>query len=588
MNPNQRGIAAVGLCVVLGLVIFLLSTLRHQPPPRPTARPATAVVLDETRQRDIWRAEHTTFEIERRFGPVFLEALASHDTDRLAAFAAVSFQGFGLGPAAVTQRQHAGLVELARQREPDDRSDRLTAKTLADTLNTLHAGFSDPVRSTFRVLSISEDDNRPEGWTARILVTLTGTTPEGHNRQVLSEHTLTGVVRDGTRLGQTAWLDGWTIERSTQRLGPTGLFAEVTADWNLDRLPIPDNWDLTPSATKQTRFQLAVADFNRDGRLDVAIAALGVPPLLLAGHPIDGFRGAAAQVGLLDGTLRDHLTNFAAAWIDFDNDGWPDLILGDRLYHNQDGRHFVDVTLKSGLGFLPECRGISVADYDADGRLDLYVIYQKRLDRNSTGQEQWIEETGSGLENQLWRNRGGGRFENVTYQAGAGGGKRHTHAAAWFFLDSDHLPDLYLANDFGRNVVLRNRGDGSFDDVSPQSQANGFATSMGVATGDIDNDGQTDVYVANMYSKMGRRIIGLVGESDYPQGVYRQIQGSCAGNRLYHGQDDGRFREISELAGVNAVGWAYAPLLADFDADGRLDIYATTGFLSFDRKKPDG
>ena len=111
---------------------------------------------------------------------------------------------------------------------------------------------------------------------------------------------------------------------------------------------------------------------------------------------------------------------------------------------------------------------------------------------------------------------------------------------------------------------------------------------MGVATGDIDNDGQTDVYVANMYSKMGRRIIGLVGESDYPPGVYRQIQGSCAGNRLYHGQDDGRFHEVSDQAGVNAVGWAYAPLLADFDADGRLDIYATTGFLSFDRKKPDG
>lgn len=585
MNPLQRFLAVAGLFSLLGLASWLVSLSRRQPPPTPSVSPA---VLDKARQQDIWRAEHTTFEIERRFGFSFLEALRDQDTTRLAGFATNAFRGAGLGSAPTTEHQHAGIVELSRQRNPDSLTERLTAGDLARRLLKLHGGFSKAPNSSMRVLQISETPLRNDGWTARLLFSSTGTTADGRSRQVLSEHTISGIVRDGTRLGQTAWIDNWTIQRLSQRHGPPQLFHEVTSAWGLHRLPIPDNWNLPPSDVKQNRFQIAVSDFNRDGRLDVAVAALDVPPLLLAGDPEQGFRGVAETVGLIAGTPRDQLTNIASAWIDFDNDGWPDLLMGDRLYHNRSGRKFIDVTAASGLGFLPECMGCLVADYDADGLLDLYVLYQKRLDRKTTGHERWIEESGSGLANQLWRNRGNGRFENVTQHAGAGGGKRHTHAGAWFSLDNDRYPDLYLANDFGRNVVLRNRGNGTFEDVSDHTGANGFATSMGIAAGDLDNDGQSDIYVANMYSKMGRRIIGLVSESDYPTGVYRQIQGSCAGNRLYHARGGGRFDEVSDVAGVNAVGWAYAPVLADFDADGRLDIYATTGFLSFDRGKPDG
>ena len=112
---------------------------------------------------------------------------------------------------------------------------------------------------------------------------------------------------------------------------------------------------------------------------------------------------------------------------------------------------------------------------------------------------------------------------------------------------------------------------------------------MGVASGDINGDGVPEIYVANMYSKMGRRIIAQVSAQDYPAGIYEQLVGSCAGNRLYSTKGDVReYQELSEQLGVNAVGWAYAPAFADFDGDGSLDVYATTGFLSFDRQKPDG
>jgi hypothetical protein len=135
---------------------------------------------------------------------------------------------------------------------------------------------------------------------------------------------------------------------------------------------------------------------------------------------------------------------------------------------------------------------------------------------------------------------------------------------------------------------LINQGNGRFRDIAQKAGVGDYATSMGAAAGDITGDGRTDLYVANMFSKMGRRIIAHVSPDDYPPGVYEQIKGSCAGNTLYTAEDSQTYREVSESFGVNQVGWAYAPALADFDHDGWLDIYATTGFLSFQPHKPDG
>ncbi len=202
----------------------------------------------------------------------------------------------------------------------------------------------------------------------------------------------------------------------------------------------------------------------------------------------------------------------------------------------------------------------------------------------------WVGDTQSGGHNVLWRNVDGRGFVDVTREAGAGAGLRKSFAATALFLDEDRFPDLYVANDFGRNVLLRNRGDGTFEDVTTRTATGDYATSMGVAAGDLDNDGSPEIYVANMFSKMGRRIIDQLEESDYPEGIYRQIHGSCIGNRLYTAADSAAepFREIGPELGVNQVGWAYAPAMTDLNGDGWLDLYSTTGFISRDRAKPDG
>ena len=118
---------------------------------------------------------------------------------------------------------------------------------------------------------------------------------------------------------------------------------------------------------------------------------------------------------------------------------------------------------------------------------------------------------------------------------------------------------------------------------------------MGVVSGHLNSDGYPEIYVSNMYSKMGRRIIGQVSDADYPPGVYDQIKGSCAGNRLYSRRttESGKLPGFAAVdnsieLGINDIGWAYASAITDFDGNGWADIYVTTGFLSRDRGKPDG
>ncbi|MFQ5733485.1 MAG: FG-GAP repeat domain-containing protein [Planctomycetaceae bacterium] len=555
-----------------------------------------AAELAPDRQKEIWTAEHATFELERRFGRAFVNAIVRRDRKQVAGFFREHFKGTVLaGP--FRERNKGQLSEQRRSKTTHD-SNSFKAGAVVDALLERTGSLRRVERNGLRVLAIEQLDGTPGRWRTRLLLTYAGSGERSQFVELKSEHRVEFTIANERQLDRAATIDRWEVLSEKIRSARTSLMEEVTSSWGLKELPIPDNWELPRQQIVPYRFQMATADYDRDGDLDLAVSVnlssnaapeRGGAPILLES---DGgrFRDVARAKGLTawsDGNSQRH---FLCGWFDYDGDGWPDLLMGKRLYHNDSGKRFTDVTAGSGLRIDPECMGCAIADFDCDGRLDLYLIYSEPAPGSDLPNRfQWVDENDAGEFNRLWRNLGNGRFEDVTHKAGVAGGKRHTHAAAWFFCDDDRFPDLYLANDFGKNVVLRNRGDGTFEDVSNASRASDFATSMGVVAGDLNNDGRSDIYVANMYSKMGRRIIGQVCEADYPDGLFRQLQGSCAGNRLYLRQPDGlAYREVSERSGVNGVGWAYAPAVVDFDGDGRLDLYATTGFMSFDRKEPDG
>jgi enediyne biosynthesis protein E4 len=264
------------------------------------------------------------------------------------------------------------------------------------------------------------------------------------------------------------------------------------------------------------------------------------------------------------------------AAFDFNNDGRPDLYFTNgatspalvkqgakyfnRLYRNDGGMKFTDVTAEAGVAGEGYSMGVAAGDFDNDGNVDLFVAGVHR--------------------NILYRNLGNGKFEDVTAKSGIKSDEWSV-AAGWFDFDNDGLLDLLVVNygkwwpgfdkycgDASRNLrvychpkwfeprpnqLYRNRGDGTFEDVSAKSGiAAHLGRAMGVVFADYDQDGRMDAFVTN---------------DKLP-------------NFLFHNQGGGKFEEVALLAGVAMLdhGKPISSMGADFrdyDNDGRPDLAMT-------------
>jgi cytochrome c peroxidase len=291
----------------------------------------------------------------------------------------------------------------------------------------------------------------------------------------------------------------------------------------------------------------AWADYDGDGWLDLYVTD-SVGPNTLYRNNGDGTFSVSPLNDQV--ALPEHYSG-GASWADYDNDGWPDLLVLGRednvLFHNQDGEGFVDVTATAGLTDKNASKTASWADYDNDGWLDLYIA-------NWGCTPHCARTPGSpGQPDQLYHNNGDGTFNNVTRLLGsktAGG----NFVARWLDYDNDGDLDLYVINDefvppVG-NLLFRNDGPGCggwcFAEVAAEAGAATKVMGMGVAADDWDQDGDLDIFFTNA-GKM----------------------------KLLQNQGDGTFVETAAEAGVelnrNSVGWGAVSL--DYDNDGARDLY---------------
>jgi enediyne biosynthesis protein E4 len=324
------------------------------------------------------------------------------------------------------------------------------------------------------------------------------------------------------------------------------------------------------------------------------------------------------------------------AFIDYDNDGWPDVFLVNgmdwpghvqkrstpKLYHNNRDGTFTDVTHKAGLDVEMFGMGVAVGDYDNDGYDDLFVT--------SYGQ------------NRLFHNNGNGTFTEVTQKAGLLGPKEFSTSAAWIDYDKDgHLDlvvgnyvqwtqetDLYCTLDGksksyctpesykGTSVRLwRNRGNGTFEDVT-QKAGLGEPTSktLGVAVLDYDNDGWPDLLFSNdtqpnkLYRNNGngtfteKAVVAGVAFSE--DGVARAGMGVDAGDydhsgspsllitnfanqmlSLYHNEGKGLFVDEaprSEIGRASLLTLGFGCFFFDYDLDGWPDVFVANGHIDAD------
>ncbi len=330
---------------------------------------------------------------------------------------------------------------------------------------------------------------------------------------------------------------------------------------------------------------VAAGDMDNDGRDDLYICQpSGLPNRLYRNRGDGTFEDVteAAGVGVLDNTA-------CALFADFENKGRQDLLVvcagGPLLFVNRGNGKFL--LKRDAFQFRRPPQGTfthaAVADYDHDGRLDIYFClysYYAGLDQYHYPVPYF--DARNGPRNFLLHNQGNATFVDRTEEAGLNAeNDRYSFACAWGDCNSDGWPDLYVANDFGRSNLYRNNGDGTFRPVSAESGVDIPGAGMSACWFDADNDGRQDIYVANMWSAAGMRVSEQAkfhqGEPESVRAFYR---GHARGNSLYRNLGEGRFENSADKAGAAVGRWAWSSDAWDFDCDGYADLYVANGYIS--------
>jgi len=315
---------------------------------------------------------------------------------------------------------------------------------------------------------------------------------------------------------------------------------------------------------------MVYADFDNSGHPDVLVlrgawlASHGYQPNSLLRNNGDGtFADVSEEAGLLS----FHPTQ-TAAWLDFDNDGWLDLFIGNestlssrhacQLYRNNGDGTFTEMADAAGLAIYAYVKGVAAGDYNNDGRPDLYVSVLDDVNR-------------------LYRNDGpdeDGNWSFTEVAAEAGVQEPVNSFPAWFWdYDNDGHRDLFVAGysvdglaDIGAvlynlpsNVetprIYRNRGDGTFEDVSQEMGLEQAWLPMGVNFGDLDNDGYQDFYL---------------GTGDVPMNL-------VIPNKMYRNDAGETFQDVTSSGGFGHLQKGHAVSFGDIDHDGDQDVHIVMG-----------
>ncbi len=321
---------------------------------------------------------------------------------------------------------------------------------------------------------------------------------------------------------------------------------------------------------------VVLCDFDGDGWIDICLLggrSLGVCPrpteegATRFWRNVEGrrFSDVTGAVGLV---ATDYAIGGAVG--DYDGDGDEDLYVTcygpNRLYRNDSGR-FIEVGGPAGVADPRLSTSAAFLDFDLDGDLDLYVANYVDYDpRNERPCEQHgvpaycLPQDWPASPDRLYRNEGDGRFTDVTARAGVMAPRGRGFGVAVGDYDGDGAPDIFVANDATDNLLYHNQRDGSFKEVGLTAGVavgddGAMENGMGTDWGDFDGDGRLDLVVTNFEGQP---------------------------NRLYRNLEGGFFLDVSYASGTGKdsfplLGWA--SIFADFDLDGRLDLYIANGHV---------
>jgi len=368
------------------------------------------------------------------------------------------------------------------------------------------------------------------------------------------------------------------MSSSIARILPLALAAVLGCTWihpTEPRSPVPDGIRLPVYEEIEVAFVHrwdrerahhlsggSAIDVDGDGRYELFVGGgEGQPDALLAfedGRLVDRIAGT--------GLSSDRATHGSAA-IDLDDDGLVDLIAartdGVTLYLNR-GERFEAHPLPVSLPENSVVLAVSVADVDRDGDADLYLSVFVDFPHFVSATFNVPDHAKA---NRLLRNDGDLRFTDVTTPVTRT--RQNTFTSAFVDLDRDGLPDLVVAQNTGEVEILRNRGGFEFERVDVPS---GYGFWMGVAVGDADADGDPDL----LFTNVGESFPGFLAQGDL-----RDDQPYAGGWLLLRNDGDFRFADVTRESGLGGLGFAWGAAFEDVNLDGRLDLLVAQNYVKW-------
>ncbi|MCH2381218.1 MAG: VCBS repeat-containing protein [Pedosphaera sp.] len=359
---------------------------------------------------------------------------------------------------------------------------------------------------------------------------------------------------------------------------------------------------------------VALGDYDGDGLCDIYLCRLDGSNALY--RNLGGWQFEEATAA--SGTGCPGQFSTGAVFSDVDGDHDLDLLVTamgqpNRLFRNDGGGKFADVTAGAGIGTRHGSSSIALADIDGDGDLDLYIVnYGAKSVLKDGGKIDIVRTNGRltvrgpyasrikfignkmfeyGEPDEFYLNDGSGRFALLEWTDG----RFKTHngeplaephrdqglSAIFRDMNGDHAPDLFIANDgFTKDRCWINDGDGRFHEISPLAIRQLSYSAMGVDFADINRDGNDDFFVVEMLSRKHERRLtqqGTIPGSKVSPGNFTH-QPQSRRNCLYVARGDGTFAETAYFSGVAASEWSWSSIFLDVDLDGWEDILITNGF----------
>ncbi|MFK7903920.1 MAG: VCBS repeat-containing protein, partial [Chitinophagales bacterium] len=334
---------------------------------------------------------------------------------------------------------------------------------------------------------------------------------------------------------------------------------------------------------------VGIADFNKDGLPDIFLGGNMESSRLYLNKGGLQFEDITQKAGI---ETDRWVTGVAIA--DVNGDTWQDIYLSvsgnasaekrkNLLFINQQNNTFREEAEKYGIADTAQCTHANFLDYDKDGDLDFFVIINptdyKLFNVNNIRKKKVKGESPS--TDKLYRNNGDGTFSDVSETSGIliEGYSLSLNVSD---LNNDGWSDIYITNDFLTNDILYiNNQDGTFTNRAAEMLKHQSFASMGVDVADINNDGQPEIYVLDMFPEDNYRQKMIMGSDNYDRFQYMLKTGyepQYSRNTLQLNNGDGTFSEIGQLANVHKTDWSWSALLADYDNDGFRDLFITNGF----------